>query len=254
METESERSHRLEASRRYSAEKRARESEEKKAERRMMDRKRAAERRARENQWEREHRLALGRQRAAERRAAESEEEREHRLARNRERLASNRASKPEPEKPTLEAAAMLPGPIPGPWLGVGVQEGGDLDRYGEQQQQPPPVPMSFNGVDQAFFQDLERAGLTTATTTSDPLLPVGAVSTSTSRSDEREVDMMASAGVVQPQQEQQAGATATEQTAVPSTSGGASGGGEKSSELKQEVLEIKEFRAGKFKVVVLKF
>ena len=249
METDSERSHRLEASRRYSAEKRARESEEKKAERRMMDRKRAAERRARESQWEREHRLALGRQRAAERRAAENEEEREHRLARNRERLASKRASKPELEKLTLEAAAMLPGPTPGPW-----QEGGDLDRYEQQQQQP--VPMSFNG---ALFQDLERAGLTTAKSTSDPLLPVGTSSASDERkstsdpllpvgttSDEREVDMMASAGVVQPQQEQQAGATATEQATAPSTSGGASGGGEKSSELKQEVLEIKEFRAGK--------
>ena len=249
METESERSHRLEASRRYSAEKRARESEEKKAERRMMDRKRAADRRARESQGEREHRLALGRQRAAERRAAESEEERERRLAQNRERLASKRAS--VAEKSTLEAGATLPGD--GPWLGVGMAVGGDLDELEQQRTEPT----CFNGldIDDAFFQDPDGAGLTITTTTSDPLLPVVTASSSATRFDKpcevRDTDMMSGASVVQQQQEQQQkpiGATA-EQTAAPSTSSGAAGGvGEKSGgEVKQEVLEIKEFRAGKW-------
>ncbi len=239
METEGERSQRLEAGRKYSAEKRARESEEKKAERRMMDRKRAAERRARESEWEREHRLSLGRRRAAERRAAENEDEREHRLAQNRERLALKRASK----APILEAAAMVmpdhrplaPAAAAGPvsWLGVGVvgAGGGDLDGHGI-------------GVD----QNLERAGLTTATSVSDPLLPPSVSFSANIRDDEREaVDMMASASNVQPQQEQQQ-QTAEQVTDPPSTnSGAAGGGGEKSSgELKQEVLEIKEFRAGK--------
>ena len=253
METESERSQRLEASRRYSAEKRARESEEKRAERRMMDRKRAAERRARESEWERERRLALGRRRAAERRAAETDDEREHRLAQNRERLASKRASKAEkPPTLALEAAAMTasgqlqwPPAAAAPSLGVGVAEGGGLDDCGEDQE-----PIVVNGVK----EDLKRAGLTTATTMtmSDPLLPAS-VSVSTRTRDEREVvDMMASTSVVQPQHEQQVGATAEQATATPSTSSGAaaSGGGEKNSA--QEVLEIKEFRAGKF--VVLKF
>ena len=253
METESERSQRLEASRRYSAEKRARESEEKRAERRMMDRKRAAERRARESEWERECRLALGRQRAAERRAAETDDEREHRLAQNRERLASKRASKAEkPPTLALEPAAMTtsgqlqrPPAAAEPCLGVGVAEGGGLDDCGQEQNL-----ILVNGVK----EDPERAGLTTATTMtmSDPLLPA---SVSVSTRDEREVvDVMASVSVVQPQQEQQQqiGATAEQATATPSTSSGAaaSGGGEKSST--QEVLEIKEFRAGKF--VVLKF
>ena len=252
METESERSHRLEASRRYSAEKRARESEEKKAERRMMDRKRAAERRARESQWEREYRLAVGRQRAAERRAAESVEEREHRLAQNRERLALKRASKTE--KPTLEATAMLPALQAGsdePLAGIRVAKDGDLLGYGQEK----AVPTCLNGAGVDFHgHGVEGAGLAIATATSGfgHLLPVGVMnaSRSTSTNDvHKRLEVMASASVVQPPQEQhqqQVGAT-TEQTAPPSTSTSAAiGGGEKSSgELKQEVLEIKEFRAG---------
>ena len=212
METESERSHRLEASRRYSAEKRARESEEKKAERRMMDRKRAAERRAKESQLEREQRLALGRQRAAERRAAESEEEREHRLAQNRERLASKRAAKPKAEKLSLPAA-VEPAPA-GPWCRNGAGGGHNV--------QPAVL---FNGVEHTFQE---------AELTSDPL-PVDSVAVEKSKV-RVPVDM---ARVVQPQQQAVPVATA-EQTA----STGAVGG-EKTGELKQEVLEIKEFRAG---------
>lgn len=249
METESERSHRLEASRRYSAEKRARESEEKKAERQMMDRKRAAERRARESQWEREHRLAVGRQRAAERRAAESVEEREHRLAQNRERLALKRASKAE--KPTLQATAMLPALQAGsdePLAGVRVAKDGDLIGYGQEK----AVPTCLNGAGVDFHgHGVEGAGLAIATATSGfgHLLPVGVMNASRTNDVHKRLEVMASAGVVQPPQEQhqqQVGAT-TEQTAPPSTSTSAAiGGGEKSSgELKQEVLEIKEFRAG---------
>lgn len=186
-----------------------------------MDRKRAAERRARESQSEREHRLALGRQRAAERRAAESEEEREHRLAQNRERLATRRASKAE--KLNLGAAATRESG--GPLSSM------EMNGHGRMQlRMHQPAPMFCGGQ----LQELEQAGLT-AKITSDPLLPVGVI----------EVEMAsASASVVQPQLEQQQMGAVAEQTAAPSTSG-ASGGGEKINDLKQEILEIKEFRAG---------
>lgn len=182
MESEVERCQRLEASRKYSAAKRAQESEEQKAERRLMDRKRAAERRARETEWEREQRLALGRRRAAERRAMESEEDRESRLTQNRERLASKRALKDRSSVEDMVAQLQESRPRPlgdGPGAGAG---------------QAPD------------------------------LLPVV---------DNLDVVEMASAGA-----QQQA-------TVEQPASSGAEGGIEKSGELKQEIVEIKEFRAG---------
>lgn len=108
------------------------------------------------------------------------------------------------------------------------VQHNGGLDRHGKTQLRMHQL-------------EIEQAGLTTETT-SEQLLPVGAVSVV---SVPIEVEIMATANIVQPQQDQQQVGATTEQTPVPSTNG-ASGGGEKTSEpLKQEVLEIKEFRAG---------
>lgn len=209
METDEERSMRLEASRRYSAAKRAQETEEQKAERRLMDRKRAAERRARETEWEREQRLALGRRRAAERRALESEEDRESRLTLNRERLASKRALKAD----RLSLASAIDH----------AAEDEDMVKpkiNRLQVEQEAQQRLLHEGVGQ-MVQEVEQIAT---------LLPVSVA--------EREVNAelqveMASAGSRPP--------ATVEQTA----SAGAEGGGEKSGELKQEVVEIKEFRAG---------
>ena len=202
MESEKERSLRLEASRRYSAAKRAQETEEQKAERRLNDRKRAAERRARETECEREHRLALGRQRAAERRALETEEDRESRLTLNRQRLASKRAFRAD----RLSLASAEDHLI----------EDGDM--------MVKPKIQAEEEAQQRLLRDREEVGQT--------FQEVEQVPVSVEVNADERVEM-ASAGA-RPQ-------ATVEQTA----SGGVEGGGEKSGELKQEVVEIKEFRAG---------
>ena len=186
----------------------------------MLDRKRAAERRAKESLPEREHRLALGRQRAAERRAAESEEERERRLAQNRERLASKRASKTE--KLSLQNYT-LPGDV------ASVAMATDADSQLMQ-----PASLLCDGAEvNHLFPVCGAEAEAELTSFSDPLLPVPGVAA-------EPLDM---ASVVQTQKEEQSTATVEQAASTGNPSGS---GGEKRAEIKQEVLEIKEFRAGK--------
>lgn len=174
-----------------------------------MDRKRAAERRARESESQREQRLALGRQRAAERRAMESEQVRECRLAQNRKRIALKRASKGDrlslAKETEIEDMAKLE---------VGLDsEQVDRELVVDVQRFQSSSSDSEGGQEaEQTFKEVERTPVA---------LPVVDW--------ELEVEM---AGVQQ-------------QGVVEQTAPGGGKGEEKSGELKQEVVEIKEFRAG---------